>query len=112
MSHTIITMCVKCFLEPEMCDLNEIVVPKVSTKWEDIAYQLHYEIPIVDEINTKHKEDPKRCCKELFKDWLTTSNGVEPKIWQTLLDKLKKMKDLYAITKDITEELIQMDPEA
>ena len=105
-------VCVKCFLEPKMCDLNKIVVSKVSPKWEDIAYELGYEIPKVDEISTKHKEDTKKCCKELFKDWLTTSNGVEPKIWQTLLDKLKEIEELHEITKDITKKLIQMDPEA
>ena len=110
-SCPIATMCIKCFLEPKMGDLNNIVVPKVSAQWEDIAYQLGYEIPKVNEINAKHKEDPKKCCKELFKDWLM-SDGVRPKIWQTLLDKLKKTEDLYAITEAITEELIQMDSEA
>ena len=103
-------MC-KMLLEPKMRDLNKIVVPKVSAEWKDIAYQLHYEIPKVREIGEKHKENPKNCCKELFEDWLM-SNGVGPKIWQTLLDKLKEIEELHAITEDIIEELIQMDPKA
>ena len=65
-----------------MHDLNRIVVQKVSTTWEDIAYALEYEISAVEEISEKHT---KKCCKELFKNWLATSNGVGPKIWQTLL---------------------------
>ena len=92
-----------------MHDLNMIVVPKVSAEWEDVAFALRYEISVVRQISGKHKEDPKKCCKELFKDWLETSNGVEPKIWQTLLDKLKEIEELHSIAKDIIEKLIQMD---
>ena len=92
-----------------MCDLNKIVVPKVSAEWEDIAFELGYEISVVKQIGAKHKEDPKKCCKELFKDWLGTNNGVKPKIWETLLDKLKEIEDLHSITEDIMEKLIQMD---
>ena len=92
-----------------MDDLNKIVVPKVSAEWEDIAFALRYDISVVKQISIKHREDPKKCCKELFKDWLVTSNGVKPKIWQTLLNKLENMEELYSITKDIIERLIQID---
>ena len=94
-----------------MHDFNTIVVPKVSAQWEDIAYALDYEIPTVDRINKKHNADPTLCCKELFKDWLVTNNGVKPKIWKTLLDKLKELKQLNAVTEEITKELIQKDPQ-
>ena len=92
-----------------MHDLNTIVVPNVAAQWEDIAYALDYKIPTVEQIKSKHKEDPTKCCKELFKDWLVTSNGVKPKLWQTLLNKLKELKELNAVTEEITEELIQKD---
>ena len=92
-----------------MHDLNKIVVHKVSAEWEDVAFALGYEISVVKQISGKHKEDPKKCCKELFKDWLETNNGVKPKIWQTLLDKLKEIEELHSITEDIIEKLIQMD---
>ena len=88
-----------------MHDLNRIVVPGVSAEWEDIAFALKFKISTVKEISEKHKEDPKKCCKELFKYWLSTSNGAEPKIWKTLLDKLKEIEELHSITKKITEKL-------
>ena len=52
-----------------------------------------------------------KCCKELFKNWLATDNGVKPKIWRTLLDKLKEIEELYGVTEDIIKILIQMDPQ-
>ena len=95
-----------------MRDLNKIVVPKVSAEWEDIAYELGYEISTVKQIRNKHKENPTKCCKELFEDWLTTNNGAKPKIWQTLLNKLKEVEELTSITEGIIEKLIQMDSPA
>ena len=92
-----------------MRDLNKIVVPKVAAEWKDVAFELEYEIFVVKQISGKHKEDPKKCCQELFMDWLETSNGVKPKIWQTLLDKLKEIEELHSITEDIIEKLIQTD---
>ena len=77
-----------------MDDLNQILVPKICAEWEDVAYALRYEIPIVKFIQSKHNDDPKKCCKELLIDWLRTSNGTGPKIWLTLLDKLKKVDEL------------------
>ena len=91
-----------------MCDLNKIVVSKVAAEWEDIAYALRYEIPTVKLIKSDHK-DNKKCCKELFEDWLTTDNGAKPKTWQTLLNKLKEIEELHAVTESITEKLKQMD---
>ena len=93
-----------------MHDLNRIVIPNVSAEWKDIAYALRYKISTVKQISEKHKEHPKKCCKELFESWLVTSNGVGPKTWQTLLDKFKEIEELYSVTESITEELIQMNP--
>ena len=94
-----------------MHSLNEIVVPKVSAQWEEIAYALDYDIPTVDKIKVKCKEDPTKCCKELFKDWLKTDRGAKPKKWQTLLDKLNEIKDIHGATEDIMKTLIQMNPQ-
>ena len=92
-----------------MHDLNRIVVPRISAEWEDVAYALQYDIPTVEKISLKCKENPAKCCKELFKNWLATDNGAKPKIWQTLLDKLKEIEELYGVTEDIIKILIQMD---
>ena len=95
-----------------MHDLNRIVVPLVFEEWEDIAFALQYDIPTVEKINVKCKENPTKCCKELFKNWLTTDDGAKPKIWQTLMDKLKEIEELAGVTEDIMERLIQMDLQA
>ena len=91
--------------EPLIHDLNRIVVPKVSAEWEDIAYALQYDIPTIEKSSKKHKENATKCCKELFKNWLATDNGVKPKIWQTLLNKLKEIEELYGVTEDIIKIL-------
>ena len=91
-----------------MCDLNKIVVPKISAHWEDVAYALRYEIPSVKLIQTKHSNNPKKCCQELLKDWLMTNNGATPKSWSTLLDTFKDVEELAAARKSIIEELVEM----
>ena len=88
-----------------MGDINEIVIPQVKAEWEDIAYALDYEISEVQGILAKHNSDPKRCCRELFIDWLSTDHGVGPKTWSTLLEKLKKVGDLAATTDEIEKKL-------
>ena len=95
-----------------MHDLNRIVVEKVSAEWEDIAYALQYDISTVEKISVKCKENPTKCCKELFKNWLATDSGAKPKIWQTLMDKIKEIEELGGVTEDIMKNLIQMDPQA
>ena len=91
-----------------MDDLISIVVPRINADWEDVAFALRYKIPAVKFIRSKHNNDPKKCCKELLTDWLTTNNGVGPKVWSTLLDKLKKVGELTAVREEIRKELIEM----
>ena len=91
-----------------MGDLISIVVPRINADWEDVAFALRYEIPAVKFIRSKHNNDPKKCCKELLMDWLTTNNGIGPKVWSTLLDKLKNVGELTAAREEIRKELIEM----
>ena len=91
-----------------MADLNNIVVPRIKAEWEDVAYALRYKIVTVNAIKVQHHEDPKRCCRQLFMDWLLTNHGVIPKTWSTLLDKLRKVEDLSAATQEIISELEKM----
>ena len=94
-----------------MFHLSKIVIPKIMNQWEYIAEALYYDLPVIEAIKKKGKEDPKECCRELFKDWLTTNNGAEagPKVWSTLLDALKVVDEISAdITEDITEKVKQL----
>ena len=88
-----------------MGDINKIVIPKIQAEWEEVAYALRYKIPTVDSIKTKYNDNPKKCCKELFKDWLSTGHGVSPKTWSTLLDKLREVEDLATARNEIMDEL-------
>ena len=88
-----------------MVDIIEIVIPKIQAEWEYVAYALRYQIPTVKAIKAKCNDNPKKCCKELFEDWLSTNHGASPKTWSTLLDKLKKVEDLAAARDEIMEEL-------
>ena len=74
------------------------------THWEDIAGALNYDVAVIEAIKVKEHEDPKKCCRELFKDWLMTKNGAKagPKVWSTLLDALKRVN----ISADIIEDII------
>ena len=88
-----------------MGDINKIVVPKIQADWEDVAFALRYKIPTVNAIKASCNYNSKKCCQELFKDWLSTDHGVGPKTWLTLLEKLKEVVDLRAARDDIINEL-------
>ena len=92
-------------VEPEMFDMTKIVIPKVMNQWEYIAEALRYDLAIIEAIKFKEGRDPKKCCREFFKDWLMTNNGAKagPKLWSTLLDTLKEVDE---IASDITEDII------
>ena len=91
-----------------MFDLTRIVIPKIMDKWEYIAEALRYDLATITAIKQKQREDPKQCCRELFKDWLMTNNGAKAgsKVWSTLLDTLKEVDEISAdIVEDITEKV-------
>ena len=91
--------------EPEMFHITKIVIPKIMNQWEYIAEALRYDLAIIEAIKVKEGKDPKKCCREFFKDWLMTNNGAKagPKVWSTLLDTLKEVDE---IASDITEDII------
>ena len=93
------------YIEPEMFDLQKIVIPKIMNVWEYVAEALRYDIPTIQAIKNKEHEDPKKCCREFFKDWLTTKNGARagPKVWSTLFDALKAVDE---ISTDTAEAII------
>ena len=90
----------------QMYELNEIVAPKIMGKWEQLAYCMRYEPGEVKAFK-KDTNDLKECCMELFSNWLTTDHGPTPKTYQTILNHIKKVKDLAAASKGIKKELIR-----
>ena len=94
-----------------MFDLTKIVIPKIMNEWEYVAEALRYDLATIKAIKDKEREDPKKCCREFFKDWLMTNNGVKagPKVWSTLLHALKEVDEISAdITADIIAKVKQL----
>ena len=100
-----ITVLTYVHVEPQMADLQKIVIPKIMTNWEQLAEALRYDDAIIDSIKHAQRDNPKECCRALFKDWLQTNNGAEVgrKVWSTLFATIKE-HDL--VGDDIREEMI------
>ena len=92
-------------VEPEMADLNKIVIPKVMNQWEELAEGFHYDDEVIANINTRSRGNPKKCCQEFFRDWRKTDNGIRagPKTWSTLFYIIEKY---MSIASDIREDMI------
>lgn len=92
-----------------MIDLMKIVIPKIMNSWEYTAYALRYDISAVTAIKDNERANPKKCCEEFLKDWLSTKNGVGPRVWSTLLNALKEVDDIADdIIEEITEQVKQL----
>ena len=89
--------------------LNDIVIPHIAAEWRDVAYALEFESSVVKRIERNHSKDVRECCRELFEDWLATSNGKKPKIWKTLITTLNELKDLVSVTQEIIDKLTKID---
>ena len=87
-----------------MWHLIQIVIPKIQSEWEDVAYSMQYDINIVKTIK-EDGQNSEKCCKKLFEHWLTTSHGVTPKTWFVLLRRIKEVNSLKATVETIEEEL-------
>ena len=93
------------YVEPEMADLNDIVIPKVMNQWEELAEGFRYDDEVIDKIKRQHHNDTEKCCREFFRDWRRTDNGnrAGPKTWSTLFNIIEKY---ISIASDIREDMI------
>ena len=88
-----------------MKDLHKIVFPKIAPEWKRVADFLDYDIATIKLIAETSKEDPMKCCIELFTDWLTTDDGLAPKKWSTLIETVKEIDQLSGVGEHIEEFL-------
>ena len=94
-----------------MFELNKIVIPRIMNEWQYLAKALCFDVPIIMAIKEKERGDPKSCCREFFREWLSTYQGAKAgqKIWSTLLDALKKVDEIPdSITQEIIEKVMQL----
>ena len=85
--------------------LHEIVVPRIAADWSMVADFLEYDVQYKRLIREKCFHDPQRCCVELLEDWLSSNRGVSPKSWQKLIEVLRGIRSLKAVTETIVEDL-------
>ena len=97
--------------EPEMFDLQKIVLPKIQAYWKDVAYALCYKIEDVENLEAKHNKDPRKCCQDFFIDWLKTSHGdrAGSKTWSTLLNAIKDVVELTRAKEEIFKEILTLE---
>ena len=91
--------------------LTKIVTPKIMKEWEYVAEAFLYDLDTIEVIKERGDGDAKQCCREFFKDWLTTDHGnrVGPKVWSTLLDVLNEVDEISAkITEEIATQVKQL----
>ena len=85
--------------------LHQLVIPNVAAEWKIVAYYLEFTLPMIKIIEEKFRNDPVKCCTELFEQWLSGDYGVEPKTWSTLIVALKEIEQLSTVTKEIEQKL-------
>ena len=85
--------------------LHEIVVPRIAADWSIVADYLEYEVEYKQAIKERCQNDPMKCCVELLEDWLSSDRGVSPKSWSRLIETLKGINSLTAITEMIMQDL-------
>ena len=57
--------------KPDMWKLIKIVIPKIQAEWEAFAYSMQYDVATVETFK-KDYHDSSICCKEFFKNWLSS----------------------------------------
>ena len=90
-----------------MSDLLKIVIPKIAGHWDTLAYFLDFDVWTVETVRKNHPNDSVECCKKVVIHWLTSDEGISPKTWEVLLNALKDIKKLTAVTEQIEKELKQ-----
>ena len=88
-----------------MKDLHQLVIPSVAAEWKIVAYHLEFKLPMIKIIEEQYRNDPVKCCSELFRQWLSSDCGVRPRTWSTLIKTLREIKQLSTVTEEIEGKL-------
>jgi len=85
--------------------LHQLVIHKVAAEWKTIADFLDFESSAISIIQDQCRDNPTKCCAELFREWLHNNRGLQSKTWSTLFDALRNVKQLAAVTEEIEQKL-------
>ena len=78
---------------------------KIASYWKKVADVLEFEVWKIKNIEKKYRNDPEECCDELLREGLSSGFGLQPKMWSTLINALKEVKQLAAITETIEKHI-------
>ena len=92
---------------PDVWLIYSIVIPKIKAKWNYVAFSMGYKIPAVNAFQKDAHNNSEDACFKFLCDWLETNNGVTPKNWSTLVDRIKAVDSLYTEAENIEKELIK-----
>ena len=88
-----------------------IVIPKIKANWNFVAISMGYQLPAVNAFEKDANNNCKVACYNFLSDWLQTNNGITPKSWRTLLNRIKAADclctaDLEEMERKITKEVM------
>ena len=107
--YNVFTTLLCCCAEPLMKDLHKLVIPKVAAEWQMVADYLEIDQTTIEIIEEQYKNDPIKCCTELFRKWINSNCGQGPKCWSTLITILKEIENFTAVTERI-EQMLKCKP--
>lgn len=89
----------------DMKVLYKVVIPKISAHWDVVLASLEYDLAFKQELDRKHRGDPRQCFTALLEDWITSDRGVSPKTFTNLLEVLCAINDIAPFMRDIIDGL-------
>ena len=114
-THFLIALCYYYYLafvyivtadsKPSIKMLQRHVIPYVATKWYELGAELFDEGEEykLDTIESSHKNDVNKCCHEMFRMWLKTTNIT----WSQIPEALKSPGvDLESVAAELEKDLI------
>jgi len=85
--------------------VNRIVVPRIASHWEEVAYELLIPDENIETFESDSKGDTKGCCLKMLKAWTRSGIGASPKTWKKLITAISNIEDLKRVTEQIKDDL-------
>ena len=67
------------------------IAPRVASNWEYIGYRLQLEDHEMVIIEEESRGNLRNACIKMFKKWLSSAKGKEPKTWRTFIQTLREL---------------------
>jgi len=94
-------------MKPSVKDLQNFVIPKVSTHYNEIGIELYHDddLSVLDEIRAANPSDYRKACLAMFQHWLSAYDSNAS--WSVLIAALKSPGiQLIAVSCELEKRLI------